>query len=93
MFKKNTDERELATCPFCGGKAELKVSMFRTSQDYSCDPVSLANSYYVECTQCTSRSAVYISNIYQDRDGFIRVEANGAEDAINAWNKREGNDD
>lgn len=92
MFKKN-DGGDLKSCPFCGGKAELKVSMYRTSQDYSCDPVCLANSYYVECTQCTSRSAVYVSKIYQDKDGSIRIEANGAEDAINAWNKREGNDD
>ena len=93
MFKKNTNERELATCPFCGGKAELKVSRFVASQNFSNDPVSLINSYYVECTQCASKSAVCGSKIYQDRNGFIRIEANGAEDAINAWNKREGNDD
>ena len=79
-------------CPFCGKKAELKVSMNRASQDWPTDPIIIENSYYIQCTECEARSGVFQSKIYQDRNGDMHIDANGAEDAINAWNKREGND-
>ena len=75
---------ELKPCPFCGRAATLQK---RTS-GYSLNPVTITNTYRVGCEQCRVFTSSYASKIWQDEDGVVNIEANGAMDAIDAWNRR-----
>lgn len=48
------------------------------------------NDYIVECEECGIHTKTYESKIYQLADGIVHIEKNGAVDAIDAWNRRAG---
>lgn len=76
---------ELKRCPFCGGKAILR----NTEQDYAGDIlIKVKNAYVVGCENCNIFTRTFKSCIWQGEDGKVHVDANGAEEAINAWNRR-----
>lgn len=79
-------EIEPRPCPFCGGAATLSQ---RTS-GYRLNPVTITNTYRVGCERCSIYTKTYESKIWQDNCGVVQIEANGAMDAIDAWNKRSG---
>jgi hypothetical protein len=49
------------------------------------------NSYVVGCERCGIFTERYESDIWQGRDGVVNIDANGAWDAIDAWNRRANN--
>ena len=75
---------ELKSCPFCGGHANL----IKQTDGYKTNPVHILHGFYVECTQCGISTKTYKSDIYQDNDGNVCIEHNGANEAIEAWNRR-----
>jgi hypothetical protein len=81
---------ELKKCPFCGSEATL----VRKSSSYTANPTTIMDKWVVECdnTNCDAYTAGS-SKIYQNEEGEIIVDANGAEIAIAKWNMREGNNE
>lgn len=73
-------------CPFCGGEA----AVLKITNGFMHDPVTITNAYRVGCEQCHIYTKSYESKIWQDNCGVVQIEANGAMDAIDAWNKRSG---
>lgn len=72
-------------CPFCGGEAEL----VQKTHGYTTSPTTIMNTYLVQCSKCGIHTEQYKSSIWQGKDGTINIGANGAIDAIDAWNRRE----
>lgn len=77
---------ELKPCPFCGGQAILS----KMTGGYTLNPVTITNTYYAGCGQCHIFTKNYASKIWQDEYGVVQIEVNGAMDAIDAWNRRDG---
>lgn len=74
---------ELKNCPFCGGRAEVKMVCHGTnSRDH------IINSYVVECRECGIRTNIYESDIYQTAIGEVIVRKTGVEEAAKEWNTR-----
>ena len=91
---------ELKPCPFCGGKAEViqkshgsQHNPTRITNSYGLqhNPTSITNSYVVGCEKCNIFTKYYQSDIWQGEDGVVNIDANGAADAIEAWNRRTEN--
>lgn len=76
-------------CPCCGGEAEL----IKQTDGYRTNPVHILHNFGVKCSQCGLSTASYQSDIWQDMAGNVHVEHNGAEEAIEAWNRRAGKRD
>lgn len=74
----------ISNCPFCGGAATL----IRKSIGCNMDRPTITNKFAVRCNVCGIESNEYSSNIYQNADGTVVTEANGADQAIAAWNRR-----
>jgi len=75
---------ELMPCPFCGGKAVL----IQKSSGYVINPPTITNSYIVGCEKCDIFTKAYESKIWQDKDGKVNIESNGATVATRVWNRR-----
>lgn len=75
---------DLKPCPLCGGKAMST----RTSRKW--DGESIRDAFVVQCTSCGLQTSSFSSNIRLRLDGELEVTANGAVDAVNAWNRRAG---
>lgn len=81
------NDMKILPCPFCGGEAEL----IQTKSGYtSGQPIKILNQYIVECEECGIHTKTYESEIYQLDDGIVHIDKNGAVDAIDAWNRRAG---
>jgi hypothetical protein len=74
----------LDRCPFCGGKAEL----VKISKDYSPVDGAITDAFMVRCSHCSARTNARASNVRIDGDGCIKVNRNGADEAIQLWNNR-----
>lgn len=71
-------------CPFCGGEAVL----IQTSHGTCSNPAQIKNAYKVGCKKCNIFTWRYESSIWQGEDGVVHIDANGAMDAMEAWNRR-----
>lgn len=74
----------ISNCPFCGGAATL----IWKSTGCNMDRNTIINKFAVRCNVCGIESNEYSSIIYQNADGTVVTEANGADQAIAAWNRR-----
>lgn len=77
--------REIKKCPCCGKMPRLKLR----STGHGMHPVTILNSFVVECDNCGLCTKPFTSDIYQTDSGEVVIKATGAEEAIEAWNKRE----
>lgn len=75
---------ELKPCPFCGGEATLR----RVSTKYSTSPTIIRDEWEVKCYKNCCTTHRYESKIWQDPNGEVVIEQNGAENADEAWNRR-----
>ena len=75
---------KLKPCPFCGGEAKLR----RVSTGYSTSPTTIRDAWEVKCDKSCCTTARYESRIWQDCNGEVVIEQNGAENAADAWNRR-----
>ena len=82
--KRLTDAGVLLPCPFCGGAVILR----RVSYAYSTSPTVLKDEWRVECPKGCVRNNVYKSEIFQNGEGKVIIEHNGADEARLAWNTR-----
>lgn len=64
-------QKQIDCCPFCKGKGELLSSEYDYA-DRGYVSARIDYSYYVECSECEARTAMYDT----------------PDQAINAWNKR-----
>ena len=78
------NETILKKCPFCGNEAKL----IQNANGHSFNPLAILNRYHVECCECKISTPTYESKIYQDSKGEVHIDANGAELAIEVWNRR-----
>ena len=74
---------ELKKCPFCGGRAMLK--MRSTGHGGG----KIRNAYQVTCINCGVNTPMFESAIWQDENGVVHVDENGAAQAAESWNRRE----
>lgn len=74
----------LKNCPFCGGKAEL----MKTSTGYSQGNSAITDTFMVRCSHCHAKTESRASDIRLNGYGFLEVRRNGAEEAIQIWNRR-----
>lgn len=75
---------DLKPCPFCGEQAFLK----RCDTGYRLNPTTILDSWQVSCKNnccCTQR---FKDEIFHDKGGAIIIKHNGAQEAIEAWNRR-----
>lgn len=77
---------ELKPCPFCGGKATL----IQKSSGYKTNPMMLKNGFVAGCESCNIYTPAFESEIYQSNDGEVHINSTGAEEVIEAWNRRVG---
>ena len=76
---------EIRKCPCCGEMPRLKLR----NNGYGTRPVTILNSFVIECDNCGLCTKPFTSNIFQKDDGTVVIRSTGAEEAIEAWNKRE----
>ena len=80
---------ELKSCPFCGSKAKFIDYDFHVNED---------NIYYLYyqlvCSGCGAlpRTGGYIAFV-RNKNGNIDIRHDGRQASIDAWNRREGNND
>lgn len=66
----------IKSCPFCGGKAELK--------EYADNDGNIVyKQYYIECVRCKARSITLTK--------YYNISENPEKDVIVNWNKRVSN--
>ena len=53
----------------------------------------IINQYVAGCEKCQVYTKYYQSDIWQGKDGMVHIDANGAIDAIEAWNRRVKDDE
>ena len=85
---EKTMNEQLKPCPFCGGKAILQ----RVYSGYSTGPTTIKDIWEITCENGCCKTNKYTDNIYHDTNGEIVAEANGAQQAIEIWNKRPENE-
>lgn len=76
---------KLKPCPFCGGEAKLS----KVCDSYRTNPTAIIHQFQVICTNGCCITPSYKSYIFQDESGEVVVRENGAEKAIEAWNRRD----
>ena len=78
--------QNIKPCPCCGDKARLILR----SVGYETRPyTTISNTFIVQCDNCGLCTKPFTSNIFQKDDGTVVIRSTGAEEAIEAWNKRE----
>ena len=75
-------KNKIKPCPFCGGTGTLR----RTYTGGGAG--SIQNIFIVGCDVCGVMTKQYTSNIVQHSDGTLEVYSSGADEAVDAWNKR-----
>ena len=79
----------LRECPFCGGQAFLRIRC----AGYRTNPTTILDSWEVECENKCCRTPGFRDEIFHDGSGVIIINHNGAEEAVEAWNRRAGEED
>lgn len=82
---------EMEPCPFCGGRARFIYTrdgdyMYFTSRKVEC---------MLACTKCGAKMEEpggFFTLVF-GRDGAVRIEGDGREKLINAWNRRAKNEE
>lgn len=77
---------ELKPCPFCGEEAVLK----RKSSNFIHvgSSIAITDNWVVVCKNGCCKMNEYRDYIFHKSDGEIVIGHNGAEEAVNDWNRR-----
>ena len=76
---------KLKPCPLCGGEARLK----RTCNGYRAKPdTTIYDKRQVVCKNNCCQTSEFEDEIYHADSGEVVVKHNGAEEAVEVWNKR-----
>lgn len=75
--------KAIKNCPFCGSEGRLVKTT--TGIDYT---GTIQHTYKVKCGKCDAETRTCASRIFQDDEGVVHIDANGAIDAIDLWNMR-----
>ena len=77
---------KLKPCPFCGGEATL----IQKSSGYMIEPIVIKNAFVAGCESCDIYTQAFESEIYQTTDGEVHINSTGVGEAVEAWNRRVG---
>lgn len=83
----NSDQEEkviIKPCPHCGGEAKI----LQKTSGYSERFHDIRNGYIVVCEKCKIQTPTCESRIWQDAEGCVHIDRNGAVDALDLWNER-----
>ena len=79
---------ELKPCPFCGGVAQFAQTAYGT------DSGACSMHFQIRCKTCeaSAPNGNGALRVALNRDGTIRIITDEREKAVEAWNRRAGND-
>lgn len=91
----NIGKVELKPCPFCGNKASLKHNGLREDKSKTSVNSFLITYWSVKCDYCGTSKGDYPTEYVFNRNGELSIieGRDGRQRAIDAWNRRAGDED
>lgn len=77
-MNKKKSSWSLLSCPFCGGRPELRIAPHPMNDSF--------NQILISCTKCGARSCTKLDG--KDIKGRVTETSEAVENVVSSWNKR-----